>query len=239
MSGRPLADAVGLWPMNSLGGRIFDFSGNGLHSVSWDDNVAWITGPVIQFSNSIDSSIGLPIGKYGLPGQSGCTIIAGVIPDAVQTDLTGIILSIDRGIIGSTRASLSFRSNGTIMCGGRSANEAYQSLSTIDTLVPGRLSIIAAVMDLPADRIRLFIDGRLSREGAVVFVQDTFANTTTAANPAIGDLSPGDNGFCYEGAIVFVYLYNRIVHASEISKQYREFYCMYPENIMPEFGIVA
>lgn len=227
MPGHPLADAIGLWPMNSLGNKVFDSSGNGNIGIFTGD-VSWVTG------------------KYGLaldfPGTNDYITFAHsqcfAFNDAftihlrgrVDTDFDGMFLyhydPVTQDGYYIQYEDADNKIYGVVFVGGLAI-----LCETNVAITLGQTYDITFVRD-SAGFCTLYLDA----------VAQTDTDTLAGAIDSTDPIYLGCNRVLakdLDGQIEYVILYNRALFASEIDFLCREPFCMFSENIMPEFGIAA
>lgn len=112
----------------------------------------------------------------GLGGAAGATITAWVKRNGLGTRQMMFKLNI-AGTSG-TKLSLEFQADNTIRAGARSAYpaDALQSVTTDDAYTDtASWHLIAAVIDVANDTIKIYYDGALVKTGNVSFSQSTFS----------------------------------------------------------------
>lgn len=220
MPGHPLADAVGLWSMNSLGNQVFDLSGNNhkgilVGATSWSEGkfgfallgdsvntCVTLSSPVIAATsdfvfvfwvNPSDSSGGNLATQYGV-GQDGRL--------AFQHG-ANTVNKFKYFIAHAAGVNVDFESNNTFL-----ADNWYQVIYRRD-----------------GNYFSLYVDGVL--EGSQI---ENGVSVYQGANTKMG---------IRDGLTDHAILYNRALSATKRSLLYREPFCMFPEPIMREFGIAA
>lgn len=232
MPGRPLADAVGLWPMNSLGNKAFDLSGNN-NSGTFINETFWEPtqkGPGIG-ADGVDDSISFSWSKLGIAGYPFSVVWAAT--HHTINNHTNYVSFSDASFIRNC-FFVGIDNSNRLMADVFDFSGGYHS-ARVTGIAEGQKVNGAAVFRSNSDR-RAYLDG--ANENINVGVDDlVFANLDSFnlfrwvnSNPDVWTRAKE-----YE----YLYICNRILFVAEIDQIYREPFCMFPENIMPEFGISA
>ena len=212
-----LGDPVALWLLNEgSGNKVFDLSGNGNTGTfsTGGAQPSWIVGnqgPAINFVNdsiAINNNVGLDSGIF--------TIVVGVRFNATSGDET----MVGGGATPGGSDYPQFRMQGTGLLSLQDSQEGKIGEAST-AIAAGGWHQCATSYD--GTNWAIFIDGRLDNSGvnARVFTtpQITIIGATQLVNePLIGDIS-------------YVYIYNRVLSASEIALLYREPFCMFEEDL--------
>ncbi len=230
MPGHPLADAAAIWPMSSLGNKVFDLSGNNYgmdfinspiwspgkfgSSILFDDgssqylqrtDVLGITGYPFSFAcwfNSNDQSVNNTLMAFC--GDAGHPIFELRLRDPADSDV--IALASDASVDFATSSSQWSANTWSHACG-------------------------------------VFINGT----SRAVYLNGGSKGTNTGESEYAvldkfiigGRIQDGASGLYMSGKIACAFVWNRALTDSEVALLYREPFCMFPETIMPEFGIAA
>lgn len=238
MPGRPLADALGHWPFNSLGDEVYDLSGNRNRIDFFFGNPAWSAGwfghaieldgnDYLRLTNSNDFLFGT--------GDS-WSIIAYVNVNAFGTNRN--IVRLDKGTTVPGRHLWLLRystTNRLEVVFGNTAGTLHVSASPRAITTAG-LHQVAAVVNAVEDRVHLYIDG--VEEINAVDVSTAWSTTPDELYFGVygGDAGVGTPKEFFPGLIEHVTIYNYALRSSGVAL--RPFY-MFPEPIMPEFGIAV
>jgi len=216
MPGHPLAAANSLWTMNSLGDKVFDLSGNGNLGVHQDPPADWVTsplGPAVKFDGTPNNMIEIADN----PTLQVFSQFSAVIYFKKNCDICKV--GTNFYLADSAATVLRFRTNQL------SAIETYFTVGTIDD---GKWHLAVVCWD--GAKTYLIYDGKYFAGAASTGTMDLSGDTLKLGWTSYG-FSPG--------AVGFAAIYNRGLTFSEGALLYRELFCMFPENIMPEFAIAA
>jgi len=232
MPGRPLADAAGHWPMNSLGDKIIDLSGNGNPGTLQGTAPSWTSG-------KFGSAILLP-GTDEFVNLGAMSILAGVDSLTVSALVYSAVGQGGGNIFTDTRG----RWFGRVSMGWHSGFDwmlfrVHNSEGTTDSVTALGLAAntwyhFVGVWD--GATIRIYVNGVLQPDIGIL----TGVTHSASYGACIGCGYYNDvySGF-WNGLIARVMVLRRGLTASEVASLYRELFCMFPEQIMPEFGIAA
>ncbi len=232
MPGRPLADTVAIWPMNSLGTKIFDLSGNGNTGTEQVDSV-WQPGKFgtcRYFSgNDYIATPDSPVFDVGMEltlsiwfnTTTNMSFVRIFNHDASDYKYTLYITS-DSGVLQFYVRTAS----GIFSAGNVDEGDGFYADGIWHNLVGT-------------------YNGNFATNNLKVYLDGVLLDTRSATNG--GAILAGDEGiqigvtstFFFTGLLDIPSIYNRALSASEIEELYQEPFCMFPEPIMPEFGIVA
>ena len=227
MPGHPLADAVGLWIMNSLGNKIFDFTGHN-NTGTFVNHTAWTNGKYgyALIFDSTDDYVEL-VDKPSLFPDA-WTIVTSIKPwNQAWQSLVGW-----RNGANFPGVYANVAGKPLIYLGGQ--NYRYFAPAAWNTLKDGNEHIVAftcpGIAQLDITNSQMFIDG---------IIQTTDLTSSTGNQTAKSTIHLFfSNDKYYGGLSSFFVLYNRVLLDSEI-RLYREPFCMFPETIMAEYGIAA
>ncbi len=233
MPARPLADARSLWPMNSLGNPIFDLSGNGKKGTMVND-VTWGAGkfgPALNFGGFVDY---VNFGYWNNPSGKASFVAHVRFDRAIGSNEQ--IASADKTNTPNSR-SLQFRRSaaGKLQLITWTGNVA-KIITGTTTLTTGLCWWVAGVCD--GVKSYLYVNG-ISDATPVAsgsMDNDTNVHFLLGGRDTNGDLLTINDGLL--GRMDCFLRFDHTVSASEIAYN-REPFCMFPEPIMPEFGIAV
>jgi len=210
--GHPLGDPVGFWLMfENKGSQVYDLSGNGVHGTI--NQATWVAGPEGSALNlagdpqRVDAVI-----SQGIP----LTIIVRCRPDLINE--TRVIIGL--GTTGQYNTQFAIRMVSTGKWDTITFNDATVSKTCPETTAStavGEWRTIAGVWYSTTD-YRLYVDGIEYK--AVADIGAIGSSTSLK----IGSFSQPAGYF--DGAVSYVYIYNRALNPSEIALLYREPFCM-------------
>ena len=129
-----------------------------------------------------------------------------------------------RNVGGSARLVFRIGNDGTGSCGvyARSTDETGSSVYTGNVLSANRWQHIVAVLDLPSDSVKIYVDGtERPTTGAPNWSEDTFVDPVIGKfPPAIGS-NPTGAGNWFDGLIDDARIYNRVLTSEEITTIYK------------------
>jgi len=212
--------------MNSLGNKVFDLSGNG-KTGTLQGNTHWVLG---KFGPALHcSEAGTSISVPHFPFYEGIPAFSISLWAKSNTISLGEFLISNAGGGDDTFE---------FYIHGGNDNLTFQVWNTLNETASG----FATDAILGSDLDWHHFVGVFDSPDVMVYLDSVIGNI-------IGNLSGNsqvtDNvlriGYSSTNPVIIshVMIYNRALAASEIALLYREPFCMFPENIMPEFGIVA
>lgn len=244
MPEHPLADAVGLWPINSLGNKLFDLSGNNknvaLTNTTWGRDKY---GYAIEVNAS---------GEYGTLINSS--------PAVVDSEKGTIVLYFKSNLVfndGSIHFLFGSRGAGNTVgdfwLTKWSSNVLYFHLT--DAVAAHYINFdsthfpnwqtghqITVQWDRNnaiwnSDNLVLLVDGVYRTPTGQG--NETGWNSFTVDTP-LGILNDAENtSRDADGLLSYLDNYKEVLSQSAIRDIYRNPFCMFPEHIMPEFGVAA
>lgn len=231
MPGRPLADAIGNWPMNSLGNKIFDLSGNG-NNGTLQNTTVWTDGsygPALEFDR-LNAYVSIPV-ISALPNWNTYTIV--VYVNTTNSIHRMIAVSWGHGLTNTPYIILGKTfDNKLFFIHHDNAGAGPTITASGPTITDGKIHQLAIVR-LAANSWIAYVDG------VQIATDATNAGATTSNLTAIGVQIKGTPAYYWDDKIEMGSIYNRALTASEIALNNQDPFCMFPENIMPEFGIAA
>ena len=218
----PERNLVGDWLMNSLGDKIFDLSGNGLHSSAFGGNPSWVPGkfgPAIDFDG--DDSISVP--DQAILDISGDITLCARIKYTMSggTGSPGILAKDNTTVGEGYSLNLAFADNAKIRCSMRIGGIWESAISV--NYNDDKWHAVVATYD--GTNLKLYVDSVLEdTEAAAGAIAVNIHDLKIGWQAAIG----AQNYFI--GQIDNPIIFNRALSASEIAKLYREPFYRYPES---------
>ncbi len=226
MPGYPLADAAALWPMNSLGDRIFDLSGNrnrGMFSVA--DPPRWIAD-YINFDVGVERILVLHNSTIDFATE------AFFVTVCFRTTNVGNQYMISKNYGGVGVAWYAVIINGGELSfqidDGVTVSFAIESIKRFND---GEWHIVTGIRNTITGNMEIYIDGVIGDTAN----PDLTGSIANAGNLFIGCRADLHVTRDFVGDIRFVNIHHYSPEPSEIALSHREPYCMYPEKTGLEF----
>ncbi len=240
MPGYPLADAIALWPMNCLGRGIFDASGH-RHTGFLQNSINWTSA----------GRNGFALDLSGVNGWVSVTNHRDFTPALVPFSISAWVNMRD-----ATQFPIAVKgrmfTNGEYRLMAR-AGDILSFILLDESVVNGYIgraySVALTAWENTWIHIVATYDGGIVSNGVRIYLNgvqvddtdQTGAGTFVSCEYLDGPLALGhdNNTYFADGLIDNVIVWRRELAAFEVALLYRKQSCMFPENIMPEFGIVA
>jgi len=232
--GHPLAQGMqGRWLLNEASGQtLFDCSGQDRHGSTSGQSGGFIDRTVgggglgLLSTGDFTKIATLPTMNYDLPGREGATVSA-VVSRGSPVYSRGYIFFLARELATYFRFVIGVTSSHRVLVYARSATESASTVyaESSATLSAERVYCLAAVADLPNNKIRIYIDGRLDSETNVSFAQTTFADWIPYSANLAGAKSAASAQFV--GTIYDAAIWNRALTGDEIRQLHTEPYGMF------------
>jgi hypothetical protein len=214
-----LVPNVGFWLMNESSGIIVpDLSGNGNTGSTAGWNIPWVSGPhgsTLQFTGGTNNAVTVQHSE-SLNLSSQVTVVAHFIHDGAGWDTHNTVVAkgawddaygllvLDTGIARFTAETAAAGDDYVDASNAVSVGEWIHLVGTYD-----------------GSALKIYINGVLDntyvRSGAL------------ATNGNDIQFQMGDNNWEWDGRFSFVFIYNRALAASEVSKIYTEPFCMFKD----------
>ncbi len=228
MPGHPLADAVGLWPMSSLGTKVFDLSGNG-NTGTFSGNISWGVGNLGAVTKFTGTSTKIIIAHRSSLVYNQFTYSAWINHSGGHGDTDGGIWYDRHDVTGQNAICISNEDGIKLFFDIAGTDRGVEV--AVGQVTQGILHHVAVTHDGTSQKVYLdgIYVGGMSFAGAL-------GQSTDDKFIGIGYATEQRD---FNGDISHSLLYNRALSTSEIALLYREPFCVFPETIMPEFGIAA
>jgi hypothetical protein len=230
MPGRPLADSVGLWPLNSLGNQVFDLSGN--RNTGTLSGPIWVPGakggPALQF-DGINDSVDCGSNASLFCAGDEITIVVSLRQkpgSAIQQYDT--IVSRVSSIGGGYRI---WTRNTTHYCFEVKDAVGVDWLTSTTAISSTSYQQIIAVCKANS-HMHLYVNG-VEEDSELAL-----GNGWSDEPPLTMGMMPVNRRY-FPMDMEYLYIFNRLLDVSEIALPFRDPFSAFPENIMPEFGIAV
>jgi len=232
MPGYPLADAVALWPMNLLRGiDIRDLSGNNNHGIfAAADPPRWIND-YINFDAGVERIV-VPHSNTIDFDTEGFFVTVCFRTTSVDYQY---IVNKNYGGAGVEWYAIVMLTTGRVAFQIDDGAVLVNATSTVIVSNDGEWHIATGIRNTNTGNVELYIDGIICN----IAPPDIAGSIANNGNLFIGCRADLLVTRDFTGDIRFVNIHHYVPQPSKVALSHQEPYCMYPENIMPEFGIVA